>query len=58
MSENFIRYGLQKGISTPKDQFKETSAIDITQIENPYIRDAKRAHRSLRNLQFLNYPSV
>jgi len=54
LSENIIRYGLQKGITSPHQQFKETESLDISQIEQPELRDAKRAKRSLEKSKFLN----
>ena len=54
LSENIIRYGLQKGITNPHQQFKEAASIDIAQVDQQDQRNARRAQRSLEKLQFLN----
>ncbi len=54
LSENIIQYGLQIGITSPQQQFKEISTMDISQVDQEYLRDAKRAKRRLDKLKFLN----
>ncbi|UCC20362.1 MAG: hypothetical protein JSV62_03480 [Promethearchaeota archaeon] len=52
ISEPVMRYGLRKGILTPKKQFEEAS-LDINLIEEKYERDALKAKRGLNKMEFL-----
>ncbi|MFW9873764.1 MAG: hypothetical protein ACFFG0_11720 [Candidatus Thorarchaeota archaeon] len=53
LSEPVLRYGVRKGIITPKQQFEEAS-VDISFIAEEYKRDAEKAKRSLSKMEFLD----
>jgi predicted nucleotide-binding protein (sugar kinase/HSP70/actin superfamily) len=53
LSEPVLRYGIKKGLITPKQQFEEAS-VDLSIVEEEYKRDAEKAKRSLSKMEFLD----
>jgi predicted nucleotide-binding protein (sugar kinase/HSP70/actin superfamily) len=52
ISEAILRYGFRKNKLNPKQQFEEAS-LDLSDVEEEYIKDAQKAKRNVNKMEFL-----